>query len=144
MVEEAWSCDAGDRLCAGCCGRVAVCCSGGGCCGCARAFGCCRGGGRCVCVVAAARCDLFLRMRPLEKLRRNLAEIVDKADGRVSRQRIGYTFKIDVRLVEQMMIDVVCRSCGFALLFVAENEVDPIVEMLADVVAFERLKTLAG
>ena len=76
-------------------------------------------------------------MRFLEELFGNLAEVVDKADGGVFLERVGDAVDVDVALVKEMMKDVDRFEGRLALLFEAENEIDPLVQMSGDEVAFQ-------
>ena len=75
----------------------------------------------------------------LEELFGNLAEVVDEADGGVFLERVRDAVDVDVALVEEMVKDVDGFEGGLALLFEAEDEVDPFVEMRRDEVTLERL-----
>lgn len=76
-------------------------------------------------------------MRFLKELLGNLAEIVNEADGGVLLERVGDAVDVDVALVKEMMKDVDCLEGRMTLLFEAENEVDPLVQMSGNEVAFQ-------
>ncbi len=77
-------------------------------------------------------------MRLLEQLFRYLAEVVDEADGGVALQRVVNRENIDVALVEEMVKHVGHLTGRLALLAVPEDEVDPLVKALADILGLER------
>jgi hypothetical protein len=96
-------------------------------------------------------------MRLLKQLFGYLAEIVDETDDGVFLQRIFDTAKekemfqrskiasnlrvlpvdIDISFIEKRMEDIDSINCWRSLLFVAENQIDPFVEVLRHVVAFQ-------
>ena len=82
-------------------------------------------------------------MRFLEELLGNLAKVVDETDGGVLLERIGDAVDVDVAFVEEVVKDVDGLEGGLALLFEAEDEVDPLVEMRRDEVALQRLAVSA-
>lgn len=65
-------------------------------------------------------------MRFAEQLRRNLPEIVDKSDRRVSLQRILNAEHVDLSFVKKRMKKIVDVERRVAALFEAENQVDPL------------------
>ena len=72
-----------------------------------------------------------------------MSEVVDKTDGGVLLERIGDAVDVDVAFVEEVVEDVDGLEGGLALLFEAEDEVDPLVEMRRDEVALQRLAVSA-
>ena len=76
----------------------------------------------------------------LEKLFGHLAEAVDECDGRISLQRVVDRVDVDGTLVEERVKDVVGVHRCLALLFVAEDEIDPLVETIRDKVWFQGLR----
>ena len=77
-------------------------------------------------------------MRFLEKLLGNLAKVVYEANNGVLFDRIYVSVvDVDVSLVEQMVEDIDGVDCGLTLLFVAENEVDPFMQVGGNVLTFE-------
>ena len=65
----------------------------------------------------------------LEELRWHLPKVVDEPDGGIPRQRIIDRFEVNAALVEQMMEDVVGLDGFWSCLLVAENQIDPLMQM---------------
>lgn len=69
----------------------------------------------------------------------DLTKVVDETDHRASLHRIIYGVDIDVALVKEMMKDIGGLNGRLPTLFVAENEVDPVVKVLGNVVTLQGL-----
>lgn len=78
-------------------------------------------------------------MGPLEDLAWSLPEIVDDAHNRMAMHRIVDAVDIHCAFIRQMMKDVHGPRRLFALLLVAEDEIDPHVKVSRHVLAFQRL-----
>lgn len=65
----------------------------------------------------------------LEELRWHLPKVVDESDGGIPCQRIINRFEVNAALVEQVMEDVVGLDCFWSCLLVAENQIDPFMQM---------------
>lgn len=65
----------------------------------------------------------------------HLTEVVDEGDSSPPIGWIVDLIEINRLLVEQMMEDIVSVNCSLSLLLVTEYEINPFVEMRADVVA---------
>ena len=76
-------------------------------------------------------------MRFLEKLFGCLSEIVDESDDGVFLQRIFDAVNVHVILEKEWMEQIDGLHGGRPLLFAAENQVDPFVQVLRHVVAFQ-------
>ncbi len=70
-----------------------------------------------------------------------MAKVVDETNGGVFLQWIVDSLDIDIALVEEMMEDIDSVNGGLALLFVSKNQVNPLVEVSADVVTLQCLET---
>ena len=66
-----------------------------------------------------------------------LAEIVDESNDGVLLQRIFDTINVHVDFVEKRMEEVGGFDGRWTLLFIAEDEIDPLVQVLRDVVALQ-------
>ena len=78
------------------------------------------------------------RVRLGEELRRGLAEVRDLVLGRLEERGVFDGVHVHRALVREIIEDVIRLSRLRAALFVPEDEVDPEVEMFADVFALER------
>ena len=74
-------------------------------------------------------------MRLFEQLFRRLAKIVDESNDGVLLQRIFNTINVHVAFVEKRMEEVGGFDGRWTLLFIDEDEIDPLVQMLRYVVA---------
>ena len=69
----------------------------------------------------------------------NLSKVVDKPNGSILLQGVVNSIDIHIPLIEQMVEHVGGIHSQRSLLFVPEDEVDPLVDVSAHVVALERL-----
>ena len=88
-------------------------------------------------------CNLFLRlslrMRFGEELKRILTEVLDHSVDRVSSDRIvQITFVVQRHFVRTIHVNVQCVDRCTSRLFVAENQIDPLVKMSRDEIRFQR------
>lgn len=70
----------------------------------------------------------------------DLSEVVDEADGGRLFERVVDVVDVHLTLVEEVVEDVDRLHSRRALLLVAENQVDPFVEVGRYVVALQRLQ----
>ncbi len=80
------------------------------------------------------------RVRLPEDLPRNLSEVVDEADHSTASHGVVDRVDVHVPLVEQVVEHVGGGNGGFTTLLVAENQVDPVVQVRRDVFALQRLQ----
>ena len=73
-------------------------------------------------------------------LRGHLAKVVDDPDEGVLLERVVDAVDVDVAFVEEIVEDVVCLLRFPALLLVAEDQVDPLVQVGAHVVTLQSLE----
>ena len=73
----------------------------------------------------------------------NLAKVVDEADDGCFLERVLNTVDVDVALVEEIVKDVDALDGARALLLLAEYQVNPLVQVRADVVTLQRLSISA-
>ena len=78
-------------------------------------------------------------MRLLEQLLGHLTKVVDEPDRGVAFQGIGDVVDVHRAFVKKVVENVVGVQSGLSLLLVAEDEVDPLVKVTGDVVAFKSL-----
>lgn len=78
-------------------------------------------------------------MRLLEQLFRNLTEIVDEANGGILLQWIIDVVDVNVAFVEQVMEHVDSVDSRISLLLAAKDQINPLVQVLTNVIAFQRL-----
>ena len=84
--------------------------------------------------------ESFLGVRSAEELLGNLTEVVDESDDGGLLERIRDAVDVDVTFVKQIVEDVHRLHCSRPLLLVSENQVNPFVEVRADVITLERLR----
>jgi hypothetical protein len=73
-----------------------------------------------------------------------LTKVVDKADDGVAFQRVGYAVDVDVTLVEEIVEHVTSIDGRLPLLLITEYQINPLVEVCADVIAFKSLSVNAN
>ena len=76
-----------------------------------------------------------------EKLRRRLTETSNLVLDGFAHDRVGDRFKVDLAIVRQVIEDVGGAHCFRSALFVAEDEVDPLVQLTRNNFRLQRLKT---
>jgi hypothetical protein len=65
-----------------------------------------------------------------EELRRSLAKVDDLRDDRITFNWIGYGVYVNHSFISQIEEDVVSRFCFFSSLFVAKDQVNPLVNVV--------------
>lgn len=71
-----------------------------------------------------------------ENLTRNLTKVVDEADNSPTFDRVINGVDVHIAFVEEMVEYVGCLNSGLSALFVAEDQVDPVMKIGRDVLAF--------
>lgn len=84
-----------------------------------------------------------VRLQLLSDLFGDLSEVVDEANGGSLLERIIDVVDVNLTLVKQVVEDVDCLHSWRTLLLVAENEVDPFMEVGRHVVALQCLHAAA-
>lgn len=79
-----------------------------------------------------------------EELFRSLSEFGDLCCHRFQFQRICYVFQLHGPFICQMVIKIVGFQCFFTFLFVTKNQINPSVEMMADIIGFKSLSTFTN
>ena len=69
----------------------------------------------------------------------NLAKVVNEANGGIFLERIVYGVDVDVAFIEEMVEDIDGLHCWWSLLFVPKDQINPLVDVCADVVTLQRL-----